>query len=212
MPYRIELIDEATHKPVVVWDITDAIAREHRLDNDDALTSHILRGLQFWANPNEAQRCARAARKAPTQTHRLAVKSVRRDGPAAGSPDAELIRLRERTDQLDKVAQGLRAERDRLSQEQIAATGEIARLTKQLAQARRELAAHQKANQAQVAALREELIMLRKQAEAHNSATTAAKAEARQLRSRLDVVEDERDQLRRQLGGDEFLTAGRDLK
>lgn len=212
MAYRIELINETTKKPIVVWDITDEIVRAYDLQSDAALTSYILRCLSRWANPDAVQACARAVLKTPNRPHRLPVQEVLRGGPAPSTVEVELIRLRERAAQAEQSARLWKTQHEQLSQEFVKTTAERDKAKQQLAQARREAAADKAVAEAQIAAFQAEQEQLRRRHSDHQSATIAAKSEARNLLRKLDEVDADRAELRRRLGDNQLLTADRNLR
>lgn len=211
MAYRIELVVGTSQQPILVWDITDEIVRAYSLHSDDALTTHILRGLQLMVTLDEAKRCAAAVLKSTNRSERLSVK-LRGNAPATGTTDAELIRLRDRAERAEKSALRLKDERDGLSQKLIAMTAENTKLRGQVTQARSETNTARTAAQAQIAAHQAELQLLRQRQEEHKSKTSAAANETHKLRRQLEDLETERAELLRRLGGNPLLTADRDLR
>lgn len=196
MPYRIELVEQGSVQPYLIWEIGDEVVRRKRLDDAAALATYIARMLRLTADPEAVSQCAIAASHTGNQKVTLRVRELLGPTPPA---QEELIRLRDRNQQLEQQATHNRNRIAELQQSNQQLRQQAATATARANQAEREVRVSNQNAETRVAAAEQARRALQAKIDESKRELQLAKAEVRRLNHLRDAVEEELRVYRRQL-------------
>lgn len=196
MPYRIELVEQGSVHPYLIWEIGDEIVGRKRLDDAATLATYIARMLRLAAAPDAITHCAAAASRAGNQKVTLHVRALLGPTPPA---QEELIRLRDRNQQLEQQATHNRNRIAELQQNNQLLRQQAATATARANQAEHEARVSHQMAETRVVAAEQASRALQAKIDESKRELQLAKAEVRRLNHLRDAVEEELRVYRRQL-------------